>query len=142
MLDMAFQLLAFFILTFQAPSSETAINLRLPIASAALPAQSRQGVPLSRPPEEAVLPLRLRAVADEQGGLKSLRLGDTELVDPQRLPELLQRASEDASAISLTIVADDALKYKLVALILSLCSQVELDQIRLSDPELPDDASP
>ncbi len=37
MLDMAFQLLAFFILTFQAPSGESRIDLDLPAAPAALP---------------------------------------------------------------------------------------------------------
>ena len=38
MLDMAFQLLAFFILTFKAPSAETHIDLHLPTTPAALPA--------------------------------------------------------------------------------------------------------
>ena len=37
MLDMAFQLLAFFVLTFQAPSSETRLDLDLPATPAALP---------------------------------------------------------------------------------------------------------
>ena len=37
MLDMAFQLLAFFILTFKAPSAETHIDLHLPTTPAALP---------------------------------------------------------------------------------------------------------
>ena len=37
MLDMAFQLLAFFILTFKAPSAETHIDLHLPATPAALP---------------------------------------------------------------------------------------------------------
>ncbi len=142
MLDMAFQLLAFFILTFQAPSSETAINLKLPIARAALPEQNRQGVPLSRTPREALLPLRLRAVADEAGELKSLRLGDTELPDPRLLPDFLRQAGQDARAISLTIEADDSLKYHYVALLLSLCSQVALEQIRLADPAQRGDASP
>ena len=36
-LDMAFQLLAFFILTFRPPSNETRLDLYLPTASAALP---------------------------------------------------------------------------------------------------------
>src|SRR6185312_12377314 len=38
MLDMAFQLLAFFVLTFQAPSGETHLDLDLPVTPAALPA--------------------------------------------------------------------------------------------------------
>ena len=41
MLDMAFQLLAFFILTFKAPSAETHIDLYLPATPAALPSGPR-----------------------------------------------------------------------------------------------------
>lgn len=41
MLDMAFQLLAFFILTFKAPSAETHLDLDLPATPVALPAASR-----------------------------------------------------------------------------------------------------
>ena len=37
MLDMAFQLLAFFVLTFKAPTAETHIDLHLPATPAALP---------------------------------------------------------------------------------------------------------
>ena len=40
MLDMAFQLLAFFILTFKSPSAETHVDLDLPATPAALPARS------------------------------------------------------------------------------------------------------
>ena len=40
MLDMAFQLLAFFILTFKAPSAETHLDLDLPATPVALPAAS------------------------------------------------------------------------------------------------------
>jgi hypothetical protein len=43
MLDMAFQLLAFFILTFQAPTRETRIDLYLPSAPIALPGADRGG---------------------------------------------------------------------------------------------------
>ena len=41
MLDMAFQLLAFFVLTFQAPSAETHLDLDLPVTPAALPGAPR-----------------------------------------------------------------------------------------------------
>src|SRR4029077_7376236 len=41
MLDMAFQLLAFFVLTFQAPSAETHLDLNLPATPVALPGDSR-----------------------------------------------------------------------------------------------------
>src|SRR4029077_19446244 len=41
MLDMAFQLLAFFILTFKAPSAETHLDLELPATPVALAASSQ-----------------------------------------------------------------------------------------------------
>ena len=70
MLDMAFQLLAFFILTFQAPSLETHVDLYLPSVAAALP-----GDPEGRAKSEASKSadsdlestLLVRAVADELG---------------------------------------------------------------------------
>ena len=45
MLDMAFQLLAFFVLTFQAPSAETHLDLDLP----ATPAGAARGARGARP---------------------------------------------------------------------------------------------
>ena len=41
MLDMAFQLLAFFIITFKPPSAETHLDLDLPATPVALPSASR-----------------------------------------------------------------------------------------------------
>ena len=68
MLDMAFQLLAFFILTFQPPSRETRIDLYLPAAPAALPRRSGGEAPPT-PQEDLGLEtdLVVRAEAGPEG---------------------------------------------------------------------------
>ena len=55
MLDMAFQLLAFFILTFQAPSAETHLDLYLPATPVALPGAAA-GPGRGRPPRAGSTP--------------------------------------------------------------------------------------
>src|SRR6516164_1489954 len=73
MLDMAFQLLAFFVLTFKAPTAETHIDLHLPATPAALPsAPLGQAHPrLSRSVDtDLENDLLVRAEADDLGDLK------------------------------------------------------------------------
>ena len=78
MLDMAFQLLAFFVLTFKAPSAETHIDLHLPATPAALP---RTPLGQARPrPTRAVdtdleNDLLVRAEADDLGDLEGAAAG-------------------------------------------------------------------
>ena len=83
---MAFQLLAFFILTFRPPSREARIDLYLPTAPATLP----DGPPRTsaRAPGPTIPDLendlQVRAEADAEGNLASLRLGETPVADPAR----------------------------------------------------------
>ena len=79
MLDMAFQLLAFFILTFKAPSAETHLDLDLPATPVALPAASRgeaHPTPARNVDTDLENDLLVRAEADDLGDLKALRLGE------------------------------------------------------------------
>ena len=79
MLDMAFQLLAFFILTFKAPSAETHLDLDLPATPAALPTAAEgkaQPPPARRVDTDLENDLFVRAEADDLGDLKVLRLGE------------------------------------------------------------------
>src|SRR3954447_1797422 len=73
-LDMAFQLLAFFILTFRPPSNESKLDLHLPSSPVALPDSPRGTVKspsLDDPDLET--DLLVRAEADAKGSLASLR---------------------------------------------------------------------
>src|SRR3974377_1557061 len=97
MLDMAFQLLAFFILTFKAPSAETHIALPLPTTPVALPSAPRgQARPSASRTVDADLEndLLVRAEADDLGDLKSLRLGEAPVPDLGSLGDRLRRYTQ------------------------------------------------
>src|SRR3954464_11923123 len=77
MLDMAFQLLAFFVLTFQVPTRETRLDLDLPVSPVALPGLPQPTAATIGPAgDDLETNLPVRAEADARGQLKSLRLGE------------------------------------------------------------------
>jgi biopolymer transport protein ExbD len=139
MLDMAFQLLAFFILTFQSPTSETRLDLYLPTTPIALPGSPR-GQARATPPRRSELDLendlRIRAEADELGDLKSLRLGDTPLPDLEALADRLRRYNSvlEGKPLRVRLSADDRLRYEVAAQIIGTCNAVGVASIRLADP--------
>ncbi|HEX8202703.1 MAG TPA: biopolymer transporter ExbD [Isosphaeraceae bacterium] len=141
MLDMAFQLLAFFILTFQAPTRETRIDLDLPAAPVALPGRdagpTRTG-PSLRAPDESVLEtdLVLRAAADARGGLATLTLNGTELRGAVELADRLRRYGTvlEGKALRVLIVADDRLRYEEAAGLIGACAEAGVAAVRLADP--------
>jgi biopolymer transport protein ExbD len=139
MLDMAFQLLAFFILTFQSPTSESRLDLYLPTTPIALPG-APGGQARERPPRRSELDLendlKIRAEADDLGELKSLKLGDTPLPDLDALADRLRRyaAVLDGKPLRVRISADDRLRYEVAARIMGTCNAVGVASIRLSDP--------
>ena len=139
MLDMAFQLLAFFVLTFQAPSAETHLDLDLPVTPAALPgAPQGEARPNPAPKVDTDLEndLWVRAEADDLGDLKALRLGDAPLPDVAALGERLHRYAEVLGnrPLRVRLVADDGLRYEEAARVLAACEAAGAAAIRLSDP--------
>jgi biopolymer transport protein ExbD len=139
MLDMAFQLLAFFVLTFQAPSAETHLDLDLPVTPVALPAASRgQARPFPERTADADLEndLFVRAEADDLGDLKALRLGEATLPDVPALGERLKRYAEvlNGRPLRVRLVADDGLRYEEAARLISACESAGAASVRLSDP--------
>ena len=139
MLDMAFQLLAFFILTFQTPSAETRLDLYLPAAPVALPGaptgQARP-TPSRRSDLDLETDLLVRAEADDLGALKSLRLGEAELPDADALDDRLRRYAEvlGDKPLRVLLVADDRLRYEYAARLMGACSVAGVSAIRLADP--------
>ena len=69
MIDIVFQLLVFFIMTFKIVLPEGDFNIKMPLAA------PREGVP----DEFELPPLQLRMVSDDQGHLTGLRLNDQPL---------------------------------------------------------------
>jgi biopolymer transport protein ExbD len=139
MLDMAFQLLAFFILTFQAPSAETRLDLYLPAAPVTLSGSPAGEAPL-RPTRKADVELEtdllVRAESDDLGELKSLKLGDAVLASVEVLGERLRRYSEvlEGKPLRVLLVADDRLQYEAAARLIGTCSAAGVSAIRLADP--------
>ena len=139
MLDMAFQLLAFFVLTFQAPSAETHLDLDLPATPAALPG-APQGEARPSPAREVDSDLEndlwVRAEANDLGDLKALRLGDAPLADLPTLGERLRRYSGllEGRKLRVRLVADDRLRYEEAARVVATCSAAGVSSVRLSDP--------
>jgi biopolymer transport protein ExbD len=139
MLDMAFQLLAFFVLTFKAPTAETHIDLHLPATPAALPS-----APLgrARPSPSRVLDadlendLLIRAEADDLGDLKALRLGEAIVPDLTALGSRLRRYAQllGNRPLRVRLVADDRLRYEPAARIIATCSAASVSSVRLAQP--------
>ncbi len=135
-LDMAFQLLAFFILTFRAPSREAKIDLYLPSTPAALPASPGGRVRSAAPANEVdqETDLLVRAEADASGKLRTLRLGEAPIESPEALGERLgrYRGVLAGQPLRVRLVADDSLLYEEAARIIGACSAAGVDSIRLS----------
>jgi biopolymer transport protein ExbD len=139
MLDMAFQLLAFFILTFQAPTRETRIDLYLPVAPVALPGASPgQARPRPITSADSLLEtdLVVRAAADDRGVLKSLTLNGAEVPDAEALGDRLGRyaAVLAGKPLRILLVADDRLRYEEAARLIGACSAAKVAAIRLAGP--------
>jgi biopolymer transport protein ExbD len=137
MLDMAFQLLAFFVLTFKAPSAETHIDLHLPTTPAALPSAPRgQAHPSPSRGVDADLEndLLVRAEADDLGDLKALRLGEAEVPDLPALGSRLKRYTRllGRRPLRVRLVADDRLRYEPAARIIATCSAAGVASVRLA----------
>ena len=138
MLDMAFQLMAFFVLTFQAPSGETRIDLYLPAAPAALPEpdRDRPGGPRARRADlDLENDLIVRAEAGEAGGLRSLALGTSTVPDLATLADRARRYAEVLGdrPLRVRLVADETLRYEEVARIVAALSDARVASIRFAD---------
>jgi biopolymer transport protein ExbD len=141
MLDMAFQLLAFFILTFQSPSRESRLDLYLPTAPAALPgAEKGTAVVTERVPaiDDLETNLPVRAEASTDGTLKSLTLGATRLASPSELEARLRRyhGMLEGKPLRIQLLADDTLQYEEAARVIGACAAAGIDTIRLIEPAM------
>jgi biopolymer transport protein ExbD len=138
MLDMAFQLLAFFILTFKAPTAEMHVDLYLPVAAVAMPTkpEGRARPDSARIEAELENDLLIRAEADELGDLKALKLGDAPISGPDVLGDRLRRYAKILGdrPLRVRIAADDRLRYEPAARIIAACSAAGVASVRISQP--------
>ncbi len=138
MLDMAFQLLAFFILTFQVANPETRLDLDLPVASVALPGSGpRPAKAVPEAEDDLDASLVVRAEAAEDGSLRRLSLGQNELPDHLALADRLKRYASllEGRPLRVLLQADDSLRYEEAARIVGACSTAGVSAIRLADED-------
>ena len=140
MLDMAFQLLAFFILTFKSPSAETHVDLDLPATPAALPAAARGPGPAPaepagrhRPGERPPGPRRGRRPGRPQSRCGWAR-PPCPTCPPWAAGSVGTPSSSRAAPLRVRLVADDRLRYEPAAQIIATCSAAGVASIRLSPP--------
>ncbi len=141
MLDMAFQLLAFFILTFQPASNELRIDLELPVAA---PVQARAEGGLAKLDTSRMgLPdlgiesdLRVTVTSDDEGNLVSIKLGLTQVPDLATLEDRLKRYARvlDNKPLGVTLLADPRLLYEEAAKIVAAAQAAGAQTIHLAEP--------
>lgn len=139
MLDMAFQLLAFFIITFKPPTAETHLDLDLPATPVALPSASLGNappVPAKNVDTDLENDLLVRAEADDLGDLKGLKLGEAPVPDLATLGKRLRLYTQllEGKPLRVRLVADDKLRYEPAARIIAMCSASGVAAIRLTPP--------
>jgi biopolymer transport protein ExbD len=139
MLDMAFQLLAFFILTFKAPSSQTHIDLDLPAAPAVSPRTLQARAAATRAAKsdaDVESDLLIRAEADERGELRRLQLGEARIPDLGTLANRLRRYTRllRGAPLRVRLLADDHLRYEPAVQIIATCTSAGVATVRLTRP--------
>src|SRR5262245_32228724 len=132
MLDMAFQLLTFFILTFRPAPVEGQVLLRMPLPQPVAGVQSGEmaGDRASNPNPLAELnTLVISAVANESGGLRQLAIGETTMNSSlstldSKLGKLL---GDEGSAFQQVIIqVDSRLRYEELMQVIEVCTRQKL----------------
>lgn len=130
MLDMAFQLLAFFILTFKPSPIESQIMMRLPAEKPVTQATSTQ-VDSAQPVEDEGLVISISIYATPEGEIEKLQIGERVIAAPT-LEELLpafRAALADivelgCDTVSIRVAED--LRYERLMQVVDICGKQEL----------------
>ncbi len=111
MIDIVFQLLIFFVMTFKIVSPEGDFNIKMPLAA---PSEGR-------PPDIQLPPVVVRLQADEGGNLQGIQFGQRSLSDFQELHEQIREMVGDergpgsvAAETEVEFDCDYALKFEYV----------------------------
>ncbi|MCI0357644.1 MAG: biopolymer transporter ExbD [Planctomycetaceae bacterium] len=132
MLDMAFQLLTFFILTFRPAPVEGQVFLRMPLPQPVAARQIGETAgqnPESTNPLAALDTLVISAVSNETGGLRQIVIGDTTLNSSlpaldRKLSQLL--AAEGSAFQQVIIQVDSRLRYQELMGVIDVCTRQKL----------------
>jgi biopolymer transport protein ExbD len=142
MLDMAFQLLMFFIMTYHPSALEGHMDLSLPAAGEAK-AKQPQDVDPNKSDTEIELPSQLtvivKASPDGSGGIDKLVVqqaaGETLVRDQEELLKFLKKArGELTNQDDIKIQADSKLKYTFVMEVMDVCTRAGFRNVGFAPP--------
>ncbi|MGA2796435.1 MAG: biopolymer transporter ExbD [Thermoguttaceae bacterium] len=144
MLDMAFQLLTFFILTFRPAPIEGQISLRLPPPQPVTKGTENVGSDITNTnPAKGVDTLTISVFADKSGQIGSLGVGETGVANLTALESRLQQifADKDNSFEQVIIQVGSTLRYEELMKVVDICTHLKLSNgqklSKLSFVELP-----
>jgi biopolymer transport protein ExbD len=150
MLDMAFQLLAFFVLTFKPNPVEGQFSLRLPppapVTNVGGQAQAGSDV-TDTDPVAALDSLIISVIGDQAGNISSLAIGEGNLANLQQLETQLRIVLSDPSTKfeQVIIQVGDTLRYNELMRVIDVCTRQTLPNgqklSKLSFVELPTGAA-
>jgi biopolymer transport protein ExbD len=129
MLDMAFQLLAFFILTFRPAPIEGQISLRLPPPIPVTKGTEQVGSDLTNTnPANGVDTLTISVFADKSGDIGSLGLGETGMPNLTALESRLQEifADKENSFEQIIVQVGSNLHYDALMKVVDICTRLKL----------------
>ena len=151
MLDMAFQLLTFFILTFRPAPVEGQISLRMPPAQAVTPVKNAVQAgsnPANDDPVQGLNSLVISVVPNAAGGIGSMAIGDGAVATLAGLNDRLKSILSDASSPfdQVVIQVGSGLRYENLMGVVDVCTRQTLPDgkklTKLSFVELPDTQAP
>ena len=152
MLDMAFQLLTFFIFTYHPSALEGHMDLTLPAAGEAKAKKAEQvNATTSSVDQELELPAEISILLKTQQGdstdgtisqiVVQQPAGDTTVASPEALAKFLEKAhSELQNKDDIKILADSRIKYAYVMQIMDVCTKAKFRNVGFAPP--PDLAAP
>jgi biopolymer transport protein ExbD len=129
MLDMAFQLLTFFILTFRPAPIEGQISLRLPPPQPVTAGKEQLGSDVTNTnPVKGVDTLTVSVFADRSGDIGSLGIGETGVPNLAALETRLQQifADTDNSFEQVIVQVGSNLRYDALMKVIDICTHLKL----------------
>jgi len=128
MLDMAFQLLTFFILTFKPAPVEGQIDVRMPPPKPVTQKSSGGAGSSNAPADAGVESLVISAFPNANGGLGSMRVGEVDVASLDALNNRLQTVLKDESSPfeQVIIQVGSDLKFEELMKVIDRCTKQEL----------------
>ncbi len=133
MLDMAFQLLAFFILTFRPSAVEAQVSLRMPPAKATSEGQSGTIDLDKAPPEDLSQYLTMRVISRGGGEIDRIAIGNEGVSGdaPEKqvmgqLSALLGQKLNEGKYDGVTLQASRDLRYERLMQVIDICTRQKL----------------